>query len=923
MSLLHIFLLLTTLVATATAQIPPESRTIIDVLSETGQFSVLLRHLQHFELVPFLNTERNITLVAPDNGAFATFDGHVTRDLLLYHVLEGVSTYENGSDGSRVFLSALDHVPVTVDVNHKSRDMHVNGVKVVETDLAAGRQRGFVQVLESVLTLPSGWTSEISEISGVGHFAQLAKKSGLGGLSHVTVFAPTNDVMRVFSPLMDAYLLCHEGKEDLDRVVGHFVVDELVYEAGLGVSGLGLSGLGEPGLGLSGLGESETRDFVTRDGTTLSISPNLTINGTWAPVASNIPCQNGLIHVYDSLLESRDQELLRFSPRMALQGLGLDRFVALLRLAGLGELIEGLGVKQTIFAPVEKPSAMVRSRDPKHELDASLSSDEQQVLIEALEQEYFSESRDESHDLHSASSGLYSEGGAYHFTQTELILSRDLFKHKNHVLVDTKMKSKKIGYRTQRLKLSYDEVADAFVVNDRKIVSSAKYDKSLFVVGNSSIYLIDEEMEPPSGLASSVAPIFHTSRSLFYLNELGRLKLPLNYAGWTVILPTTTAWDSLGLVTEYLTSNKTALTLLFDSLIFHQPFYSDSRGSKLETFDKERNVTLEWIVGKESDFGDDFGDSEPISDDSENSREFDSRSGRFFKSSNSRGKSHEKELDFISVDGNLYKVNTLEYDILFNSGVVHTVENVFIPSDLDITCQNLIEVTNPDFVELLQVSNLSYTLDPELGYSFLVPSEASMAAENISIHSPDLASYMELHVIQNNTLGDGGSAATLKSGVSLVAKKFSELLMVSIYQGIDREARILNRGIASNNATVFSIDRPLSPAWIIPENPWFPSHDHLKTPVAIFIGIIIGLVAFFAILSCLLWVFLGKSKEPDEERAPVVAKPKPKSRTDILRQEAGVNTPLLAGGPGKTYTAPMSVNQPKKNGRGLKIGPQH
>ncbi|AOW01388.1 YALI0B08096p [Yarrowia lipolytica CLIB122] len=872
---LSMLLPLLSLLTLALGQIPPESRTIVDVLAETGQFSILLRHLQRHQLIPFLNTQRNITLVAPDNGAFAQFGGQVTRELLLYHILNGSATFENSTDGSHVYLTALDHVPVDVVVSHKKETMAVNGVAVVETDLLAGRQRGIVQVLDSVLELPSTWQKEIGKIPRLSHFAKLANKARLGDLSNMTLLAPSNAAMRMFTPLMDAYLTCTDGRKDLEHIVNHFIVDELVYG----------SRDGKP-IPLP------SREYTARDGTVYSFSDLLTVNSTWAPLQSNIPCQNGLIHVYDSLL-SRD-ELLVFTPRMALQGLGLDRFVALLRLAGLGELIEGKGGEQTVFAPMEKPSAMGESREFPRDSDsrsrsrdlsyllshhqASLSRDEQTALVPSLLASLES-------DLRPSSSGLYSEGGAYHFTQSELILSRDLFKHKAHLLVDTKMKSKKIGYRSQRIKLSYDEVADEYVINDRRIVSSPKYDTNLFVVGNSSIYLIDEEMEPPSGLASSVAPIFHTSRSLFYLNELGRLKLPLNYAGWTVILPTTTAWDDLGITTEYLSSNKTALTLLFDSLIFHNPFYSDSPQTKLPTYDKSQNVSLSWV--------------------------------------------HDGKNDFVSVGGDLYRVNTLEYDVLFNSGVVHTVENVFIPSALDVTVSNLIETTNSDFLELLQVSNLSYTLDPALGYSFLVPSEDSMAAENISVHSPDLSDYMKLHVIQNNTLSSGGSASTLKNGVSLVAKKFSEkLLMVSIFQGIDREARILNRGIASNNATVFAIDRPLSPSWIIPDNPWFPSHDHLRTPVAIFIGIIIGLVAFFAILSCLLWVFLGKSREPDEERAAstpvVVTKPKPKSRTDVLRQEAGVNTPLLAGGSGKTYaTAPMSVNQPRKNGRGLKIGPQH
>lgn len=882
------------------AQIPPESATIIDILSQTGQFSELLRHLQRTGLVPFINTQRNITLAAPDNGAFAQFDGKITRELLLYHIINGTATFENTTEGTSIFPSAFEDAPVKVDIDHKHDSMKVNGVSVVETDLVAGSQRGVVQVLEAVLDAPKPIWNVISHHDSISKFAKLVNSNkythDLPSLPHMTLLAPTNSAIdHHFSPLMYAYLSTFAGARDVKRLIEHFVLSEMILAQNI----------------------AKKFKFTALDGTEYVFDDKLAVDGT-APFRENIIAKNGIIHTYHSMLTSNFSSVFEFTPRKALEGLHLEQFVALLELAELTELVNNSSISQSIFAPVEKPAEMWHGINYEgvagegEQLDdtihlqtlrtTDLTMDQQVVLHAAIRDEMTAHSADV---VASRRAGLYSEGAAYHFTKKPLSLSPHVFDGKNHLLVDTKMRSKKIGYRAQRLKLRYDETSKEIFLNDRRIVDSEKFGSEKFTVGNTSIYLIDEELEPPSGLASSVAPIFHTSRSLFYLNELGRLKLPLNYAGWTIILPTTTAWDGLGVVTEYLTSNKTALTLLFDSLIFHKPFYSDSKKTKLPTYQERHNATLEFIRDDGS--------------------------------------------DFVVVNGNRYRVNEAEYDVLFNSGVVHTVENVFVPKALDITAQQLISTINPDFVTLLAAANLTYTLDPSRGFSFLVPSEDSMTAENITIHSENLGDYMKLHILQNNTLTDEGSedsdgyvagrASTL-FGVSLQAKKIAaKLFMIQIVQGIDREARILNQGVASNNATVFSVDRPLNPAWVIPDNPWFPSHDHLRTPVAIFIGIIIGLVAFFAILSCFLWIFLGRSAKDneDEERtttrdaaatvggsgsSAAPSKKRPKSRADILRQEANAETPLLAGNNTPKYsTAPMSVNQPRKNGRGLKIGP--
>lgn len=135
--------------------------TLIDVLSSDARFSTLIRHLQHARLVPELNRLESGTLFAPDNDAFAQFNGDMTREKLLYHLLPSGLTTKNFSHGQLVeskyvrprMLGPLDpgqRIKITTD----NDDICINEASIIQKDVYVNRLT-YIQTIDQVLVPPS------------------------------------------------------------------------------------------------------------------------------------------------------------------------------------------------------------------------------------------------------------------------------------------------------------------------------------------------------------------------------------------------------------------------------------------------------------------------------------------------------------------------------------------------------------------------------------------------------------------------------------------------------------------------------------------------------------------------------------------------------------------------------------------------
>src|SRR5579862_1630765 len=126
----------------------PRTTTIVDLLSSNPEFSPLIKALQRTALIPILNASENVTLIAPIAEAMNAFEGDITRDLMMYHVLNGTILSDDVKD-EIVVESILKMVS-------KDNISHGIGVKV-QRQGDRGRGQGKLLIGEQARVVKSDW----------------------------------------------------------------------------------------------------------------------------------------------------------------------------------------------------------------------------------------------------------------------------------------------------------------------------------------------------------------------------------------------------------------------------------------------------------------------------------------------------------------------------------------------------------------------------------------------------------------------------------------------------------------------------------------------------------------------------------------------------------------------------------------------
>jgi len=136
----------------------PAQKTIVDVATEAGSFTTLLKALEAADLVKTLSEEGPFTVFAPTDEAFAALPKGTLDDLLKpenkeklkrvlsYHVVSGELLSQNLEAGK---VTTLAEVPVEISVKDGIR---VNDAKVATPDLKASN--GIIHVIDKVLLPP-------------------------------------------------------------------------------------------------------------------------------------------------------------------------------------------------------------------------------------------------------------------------------------------------------------------------------------------------------------------------------------------------------------------------------------------------------------------------------------------------------------------------------------------------------------------------------------------------------------------------------------------------------------------------------------------------------------------------------------------------------------------------------------------------
>jgi uncharacterized surface protein with fasciclin (FAS1) repeats len=126
----------------------PRTTTIVDLLSSSPEFGPLLKALQRTALIPILNASENVTLIAPIADAMNAFEGEITRELMMYHVLNGTIL----SDGIE------DEVVVPSILRMDPNDNSSLGIGVkMQKEGDRGRGEGKLRVGERARVVKSDW----------------------------------------------------------------------------------------------------------------------------------------------------------------------------------------------------------------------------------------------------------------------------------------------------------------------------------------------------------------------------------------------------------------------------------------------------------------------------------------------------------------------------------------------------------------------------------------------------------------------------------------------------------------------------------------------------------------------------------------------------------------------------------------------
>ncbi len=436
----------------------------------------------------------------------------------------------------------------------------------------------------------------------------------------------------------------------------------------------------------------------------------------------------------------------------------------------------------------------------------------------------------------------------YHFVPYQVNLE-SLMNDTNTLLVESEMITKKIGMHPQMLKFHKTMDGTISINGDNRIVSD-----EIYKIGQTWIYLINGSLEPPHSLQTAVGPLVNCAKTLTFLGKTNLLSLESGI-GWTVIVPNENAWNELGLVTRFLKlkQNKNLLKNVLTSLIIKEPVYTETDGIvETETLEGTKiNITM-------------------------------AENKLVLSQATENGRTHELDIK--------------HSDILFDKGVAHVVNKVPITESVQISPYQLIDSTNSEeFLKLLQRSSISHVLDPTENYSILVPTSHSMKLANISSTNDSINfwgdqfidEFLRLHILPNNTAfglvssndsndpNDFVSIPTLLDNINLTstyAGEASHLIKLVQDSNSEAEVRVLSKGKATtvNSNQILLIDKPISPLWI-DKNPhhYLPPYPHLGTPIAIGIGVIVGIVALSLGLCCLLVLILGR-KDKHGEREPLL-----------------------------------------------------
>lgn len=322
----------------------PIEKSIVDVAAEAGSFNVLIEAATKAGLANFLATQKDLTVFAPTDAAFANLlsdlgltsldqiDAATLSSILTYHVVAGVAYSKDLSNGvvPSSNTSSPDKEPLSLMVNVDDGVM-INNAKVTSADIPASN--GVIHVIDKVLLPPTvvdiaTYSNDFSSLVSAVVKADLA--GTLSGDGPFTVFAPTNDAFAALFAALGITGLDEVSMEDLTSILTYHVLGDNVLSS-------------EISAGVVKAISGEDLEITIEDNAVM-------LNGTVKVVATDIQGTNGVVHVIDAVLVPAMQKSNTIAD-IAVANSDFSILVEALMKADLVGAVADMGAELTVFAP--------------------------------------------------------------------------------------------------------------------------------------------------------------------------------------------------------------------------------------------------------------------------------------------------------------------------------------------------------------------------------------------------------------------------------------------------------------------------------------------------------------------------------------------------------------------------------------------
>ncbi|KAK9367565.1 hypothetical protein V1509DRAFT_566411 [Lipomyces kononenkoae] len=498
---------------------------VVDLLSSSPDFTLLVRVLQRTGLIPVLNMARNITFFAPSDKVLRSLPTELDMPTLLqYMIITDPIVAANMTENEAVYFSylrapAAPDVPLPLKVQRVSSadekvrlEIGSGAAKVVKHDWVA--DNGIVQVIDAMIPLPDPLCDAVAGSVIKGDMRIFSRMFVMHPMicyllryaqDTATLIVPVDSAFDILNDVELSYLMVAAGHDDRLRFLGSHFLYSSVYRQN---DTLG-SGINVPSMS----GAMVTLEKSER---------GIIFNDHIETVQSDMVFQNGVIHTLPSFLTP--YEFFEFSPRKYMFGLNATQFTNELLFHNYDSVLDDTNRVQTIFVPVDSDTA------------------DMPVSANSLE---------------------------YHFTDSLI----DTLN--GSIVLPSRLSLVSLGGRRQRIKLNMDENAEVWVNGKSKIL------RAPLRIGNTAVIPIDRALVLPPSLRFAAGSVFEARTTLQIFQSLDFFDDD-TINGFTIFFPVDSAWEKLGSVGKFIrsVSGSEVAKQLLCSLMLTEPVYSSAFSSE-------------------------------------------------------------------------------------------------------------------------------------------------------------------------------------------------------------------------------------------------------------------------------------------------------------------------------------------------------